>query len=154
MSLAQLTQAPVQTIEPSATVAAAARMMCDQAVGALVITDASGVTPLGIITDRDLVWMIAEGLDPREATVSQFAGGSLQTVRVSESLSDAAKKMRESGVRRLPIVDQENRLLGIVSLDDILVRLGREFADVAAAITGELAHERRIAGTHEPAKGR
>lgn len=153
MSLAQLTLAPVRTIQPSATVAEAARLMCEQSVGALVITDASGVTPLGIITDRDLVWMIAEGLDPREAVVDQFLRGTLQTVRISESLSDATKKMRETGVRRLPIVDQENHLLGIVSLDDILVLLGRELADAAAAITGELQHERRIGAARKPVQG-
>ena len=153
MSLAQLTLAPVRTIQQSATMAAATRLMCDQSVGALVITDASGITPLGVITDRDLVWMIAEGLDARQATVDQFVRSSLQTVRVSDSLSDATKKMRESGVRRLPILDQESRLLGLVSLDDILVLLGRELADVAAAITSELEHERRIGAAHKPAKG-
>jgi len=79
---------------------------------------------------------------------------SLQTVHVSDSLSDATKKMRESGVRRLPIVDQESRLLGIVSLDDILVLLGRELADVAATITSEFEHERRISAAHKPAKGK
>jgi CBS domain-containing protein len=153
MSLAQLTLAPVRTIQPSATVAEAARLMCEQSVGALVITDATGVTPLGIITDRDLVWMIAEGLDAREATVDQFVRSSLQTAHVSDRLSDVTKKMREGGVRRLPIVDQEGHLLGIVSLDDILMLLGRELADVAAAITSEFEHERRIGAPQKPAKG-
>jgi CBS domain-containing protein len=154
MSLAQLTLAPVRTIQQSATLAEAARLMCEHSVGALVITDASGVTPLGIITDRDLVWMIAEGLDARDATVDQFVRSSLQTVHVSDSLSDATRKMRESAVRRLPIVDEQSRLLGIVSLDDILVLLGRELADVAAAITGEFEHERRIGAARKAAKGR
>jgi CBS domain-containing protein len=154
MSLAQLTQVPLRTIQPLATVAEAARLMCEQSIGALVITDASGETPLGIITDRDLVWMIAEGLDAREATVNQFVHGPLQMVQVSESLSDATKKMRDSGVRRLPIVDQESRLLGIVSLDDILVLLGRELADVAAAIALEFEHERRIGAARKSPKGR
>jgi CBS domain-containing protein len=145
MSLTQLTMVPVRTVQPSTTVAEAARVMCDHAVGALVITDASEVTPLGIITDRDLVWMIAEGLDPRHATIDQFMRSSLQTVRIGESLADAARKMREHGVRRLPIVDQDGRLVGIVSLDDVLRLLGRELADVAAAIGSELEHERSIA---------
>lgn len=154
MSLAQLTLAPVRTIQPLATVVEAARLMCEESVGALVITDASGITPLGIITDRDLVWMIAEGLDARQATVNQFVRSSLQTVRITESLSAATRKMRENGVRRLPIVDQENRLLGIVSLDDVLVLLGRELADAAAAITGELEHERRIGAARKQTKRR
>jgi CBS domain-containing protein len=148
MSLAQLTQQPVQTVQASSTVAEAARLMCTHSVGALVITDASEVTPLGIITDRDLVWMIAEGLDPQTATVDRFVRSPLRSVCVTESLSDVTRAMREHGVRRLPIVDPERRLLGIVALDDILLLLGKELADVAAAVRGELKQERHLgAGT-------
>jgi CBS domain-containing protein len=144
MSLAQLTQQPVHTVQASSTVAEAARLMCIHSVGALVITDATEVTPLGIITDRDLVWMVSEGLDPRTATVDQYVRATLHSVCVTASLSDVTRAMREHGVRRLPIVDTEGRLLGIVALDDVLVLLGRELADVAAAITGELKQERPI----------
>lgn len=153
MSLAQLTQQPVQTVQASSTVAEAARLMCIHSVGALVITDATEVTPLGVITDRDLVWMIAEGLDPQTATVDQFVRSPLHSVCVTESLSDVTKAMREHGVRRLPILDPEGRLLGVVALDDILLLLGRELADVAAAITGELRQEHRL-GAAKAATGR
>jgi CBS domain-containing protein len=65
-------------------------------------------------------------------------------VSITDSLSDAMRAMREHGVRRMPIVDREARLLGIVSMDDVLVLLGQEFADAAATITSELQQERRI----------
>lgn len=144
MSLASLTKRPVQTVDPSRTLIEAARLMCKHSVGALVVTDATGVTPIGILTDRDLVWMVAEGLEPKKAEVGQFVQGELQTALVTESLADVARKMRDHGVRRLPIVDQERRLLGIVSLDDLIVLIGRELADVATTIGGELDHERQI----------
>ena len=96
------------------------------------------------MTDRDIVWMIAEGLDPKEAEVGQFMQAELQTVCVNDSLSDVTHKMREGGVRRLPIVDTERRLIGLVSLDDVLVLLGREMSDAAATISGEIEHERHI----------
>ena len=150
MSLAALTQKPVYTVQPTETVARAARLMCDHSVGALVITDESGVTPLGVITDRDLVWLIAEGFDPQVAAVGQFVHSPLHTARVTDSLSEVTRKMQEHGVRRLPIVDQEARLIGMVSLDDVLVALGRELAEVAGAITGELARERRIGAALHP----
>lgn len=152
MSLENLTQRPVRTIQVSDTVAEAARLMCEYSVGALVITDAARVTPKGIITDRDLVWMISEGWNPQEATVGQFVGAPLQTVQVTDSLADAIKKMGEHGVRRLPIVDQDGQLRGLVSLDDILMLLGRQMADAAAAVTGELDHERRVSEAHETVK--
>jgi CBS domain-containing protein len=150
MSLAALTRKPVYTVQPAETVAKAARLMCDHSVGALVITDESGVTPLGVITDRDLVWLIAEGFDPQVAAVGQFVHSPLHTARVTDSVSEVARKMQEYGVRRLPIVDQEARLIGMVSLDDVLVVLGRELGDVARTITGELAHERRIGAALHP----
>lgn len=54
-------------------------------------------------------------------------------------------------MRRLPIVDREGQLVGIVSLDDLLVRLGRSLGDVAATITGEIERERGIgAAAHRP----
>jgi CBS domain-containing protein len=153
MSLTELTQKPVYTVQPTDTVAKAACLMCDHAVGALVITDETGVTPLGVITDRDLVWMIAEGLDPQVAEVGQFVHARLHTALVTDSLSDVTRKMRQHGVRRLPIVDQEARLIGMVSLDDVLVRLGRELGDAADAIASELAHERRIGTAHKHQTG-
>ena len=152
MSLTQLTQKDLCTVSPSEKISQAARMMCDRSVGALVITDESGETPLGIVTDRDIVWMIAEGLDPKEAEVGQFAQAELQTVCVNDSLSDVTHKMRESGVRRLPIVDTERRLIGLVSLDDVLVLLGREMSDAAATISGEIEHERHIGEAIRKAK--
>ena len=144
MFLAQLTRQPVYTCQASATVADAARIMCDHSAGALVITDATEDTPLGIITDRDLVWMVAEGLDPKRATIDQFARPRLQTAILTDSLSEVTTKMREHGVRRLPIVDPEGHLVGLVSLDDIVVLLGHELADAAAAIGTELEHERHL----------
>jgi CBS domain-containing protein len=152
MSLTKLTQKPVETITAAATVADAARLMCRSSVGALVITDDTELTPLGVITDRDLVWMVAEGLDPREAVVGQFVRERLHTVCVTESLSDVTAKMRTHGVRRLPIVDTEGRLLGIVSLDDVMVLLGKEMADAAAAIEAEVEHERAIGVSSKPGK--
>ena len=150
MSLAKLTQKPVETIRSSTSVADAARLMCRHSVGALVITDDTELTPLGVITDRDIVWMVAEGLDPRDACVDQFARAPLHTVCVTESLSDVTAKMRIHGIRRLPIVDTEGRLLGIVTLDDVLALLGKEMADAAAAIQAEVRHEREIG---VPSKG-
>jgi CBS domain-containing protein len=128
--------------------------MCRHSVGALVVTDDSEQTVLGVITDRDLVWMVAEGLDPKIATVNEFVHAPLVTARVTDGLADVTTKMRTAGVRRLPVLDGENRLVGLVSLDDVLVLLGREVSDVAAAITAELAHERAIGAEHDAARTR
>ena len=69
MSISDLMRTPVETVQGSCTIADAARAMLKHSVGALVIADASR-RPTGIVTDRDLVTMISEGLDPKQATRS------------------------------------------------------------------------------------
>ncbi len=141
MSLVSFTQRPVYTIELSSTVTEAARRMCHYGVGALVIIDAQDSAPVGVFTDRDVVVMIAEGIDPREETVARFLHAPLHSALIAESFDDVLAKMRKHGVRRLPIIDANGKLCGLVSLDDMLVLLGNEMADVAATITSEIDQE-------------
>jgi len=144
MSLLAFTRKSVVTVQPETTILGAARLMMERCVGALVISDASGEVARGIVTDRDLLYMISEGMDPKTATVGCFAQPRLHTVRVDESVTDVTAAMRKHGVRRLPVVDAEGRLVGLVSLDDIVALLGRELGDVAGSLSEEFEHERRV----------
>jgi CBS domain-containing protein len=152
MNINDIVGRPVRAVRPSNTLVEAAGLMCRHSVGALILTDESEETPLGVVTDRDLVWMISEGLDPATATVDELVRAPLETIGIAESLSDATTRMRRAGVRRLPVVDAEGRLVGLLSLDDVLALLGRELADIAEGIRGELAHERTISAAHEAAR--
>jgi CBS domain-containing protein len=144
MSLEKLMQKSVCTVDRSTTLVEAARQLMQHSVGALVITEPSEPGPVGIITDRDLVAMVAKGLDPKQTTVDWFAQPALETVRVDDALETVTHKMRESGVRRLPVLDVDGRLAGIVSLDDVLVLLGREISDVASTIETGLVQEHAV----------
>jgi CBS domain-containing protein len=153
MTLAELARRPVRTVEPSCTLREAARLMIRYSVGALVITDSTGSNPTGIVTDRDLVVMISEGLDPEQATVDCLVKAPLTTIPVEASLREVTDLMHKHGVRRLPVVDSEGELIGLVSLDDVVVLLGRELADAAAAIEEGLSHERAFAAVRRNEKG-
>jgi CBS domain-containing protein len=142
MSLIELAARNVETVGPDCTLVEASRRMVENCVGSLVITDPSGEVPLGIVTDRDLVVLLAKGVDPATETLASLTRPHLETVRVGDELQNVTHKMRKHGVRRLPVLDVEGRLAGIVSMDDVLVLLGREMADLALAVEGELAHER------------
>ena len=144
MNLIELASREVETVDLSCSLLEAARRMADQSVGCLVITDASREVPLGIVTDRDLVMLMARGVDPSAETVASLTTRELETLRAGEGLQQAAHKMRKHGVRRLPILDVEGRLAGIVSMDDLMVLLGRGMADLALAVEGELLHERAV----------
>lgn len=142
MSLIELAAREVQTVRPDCTLLEASRRMVDDGVGCLVITDGSGEVPLGIVTDRDIVVMLARGADPKLDTLAPLTRRSLETLEAGESLQQVAHKMRKHGVRRLPILDVEGRLAGLVSMDDVLVLLGRGMADLALAVEGELGEAR------------
>ncbi|MDJ0851412.1 MAG: CBS domain-containing protein [Myxococcota bacterium] len=147
MDLIELAARDVETVEPHCTLLEAARRMVDRSVGSLVITESPGGRPIGIVTDRDLVVLLAGGADPKVETVASLAPRGLETARPGEGLQHVAHKMRKHGIRRLPILDEEGRLAGIVSMDDLLVLFGRGMADLAMAVEGELQHERSAKGT-------
>jgi CBS domain-containing protein len=96
-----------------------ARMMVDNDCGEIPVVDASGV-PVGVVTDRDIaVRIVAEGRDTMNATASDAMSAPVQTVREDSSLKDATKLMEAAKIRRVPVVDANGKLAGIVSVADI-----------------------------------
>jgi CBS domain-containing protein len=111
----------VVTVEPTATLADAARQMRDHNVGILPVIVEGRVA--GVITDRDLVVRaLAEGADPTLTVVGEFASGSPVSVRPDTGLDETMELMSECQVGRLPVVDDEQRLVGIVTLGSLALR--------------------------------
>lgn len=105
------------TLRSSDPVAQAARVMRDEDVGSVPVIDEGTIA--GIITDRDIATkVVAEGIDPDTASVSEFMSSDLVTGRPEMTLRDAAHLMARHQIRRLPVLDQ-NRLIGIVALADL-----------------------------------
>ncbi len=136
MSLERICTKTVVTISPDATVLEAAKLMHSKHVGCLVVLNDS--RPIGILTDRDIVVKtIATGEKPEVALVRTAMTATPTTVNVNYDLLDAVRLMRERGVRRLPIVNEHRHLLGIVTLDDLLVAFSAEVGELAGAIHRE-----------------
>lgn len=127
-------------VEPTCTIADAARLMMKRSVGCLVICEGSDRRPLGLVTDRDLVAAIADGLNPERATVTTLPRAPLCTVSCDAELADATLAMAERGIRRLPVVDG-GTLVGILSYDDVVAELARELSDLSSGIARQLARE-------------
>ena len=123
----------------------AAKLMRQCHVGTVVVVeDANGGRriPVGIVTDRDLVVEImAPELDPRTITIGDVMSGQLVTARETEGITEAMEIMRYKGVRRLPIVGEDGRLVGIVSIDDLLEVLAEQMTDLTRIVAREQAHE-------------
>jgi CBS domain-containing protein len=130
--------AVVAVVEPETTALVAAQLMRRHHIGALVVVDAEQKsTPVGIVTDRDLVLaLMAEGLDPAMFTVGDIMSVELVLATPDLDAMEALKLMRTQRVRRLVIVDELGRLVGIVSLEDLLELVARELAELAAAAVG------------------
>ena len=105
-------------VTPDTPIPEAARLMKSDDVGALPILEGERLT--GIVTDRDIVLQaIAEEKDPRGMPVREVASRELVTIGPEEDLSDALKLMASHQVRRIPVVDEDSRILGIVAQADI-----------------------------------
>jgi CBS domain-containing protein len=144
MKVADICTRVVQTNETSATAADAARKMRDAHVGTLVVVEPYAMEPeiAGIVTDRDLVVrLLAGGSSPQATPVADIMTREVGTCRGRDGLFAAADAMRRFGVRRLPVLDDRNQLMGIISTDDIHAALGR-FADILSqGMLREKLHE-------------
>ena len=120
-------------IEASKPVAYAAKMMKDEDVGLAPIVE--GQRLVGTLTDRDIVTrVVAEGKDPQEVTAGEVASTSLVTIDPQQDLDEALALMARHRVRRLPVVERDGRLVGVLAQADV-AREGEEKQ------TGELVEE-------------
>ena len=96
-----------------------ARLMIENDCGQIPVVDGQGA-PVGVVTDRDItVRIVAEGRDTMNATASDAMSAPVETVREDSSLQDAVAVMERSKIRRVPVVDAQGKLSGILSQADI-----------------------------------
>lgn len=128
---------------PYDTAAAAARIMWDRDCGSVPVVDEAGM-PIGMITDRDICMAAyTRGTRLDEMAVDTVMSGDVRTCRARDSVAAAERLMARAQVRRLPVVDDKGRLIGIVALGDVARARGESplrltiehlFADVARTL--------------------
>jgi CBS domain-containing protein len=136
MNLSEIFSKNVVTAGPGETLASVAKQMQEHNVGTVVIVQDR--RPVGIVTDRDLALALgALGVSP-QVQVQKVMAHHVLAIPDDMGLYTATKFMRDCEVRRLPIVDKEDRLVGIVTLDDLLRFLGRELYNLGEGIKHEM----------------
>jgi CBS domain-containing protein len=121
------------SIDSDKSVAYAAKMMRDEDVGLAPIVDGNRL--VGTVTDRDITTrVVAEGKDPESTKVTEIASTDLVTIDPQQDLDEALRLMAKHQVRRLPVVEENGRLVGVVAQADV----ARSTDD---ARTGELVEE-------------
>jgi CBS domain-containing protein len=132
-SIREIMTANPSTIEPNQSVVEAARVMKQEDAGVVPVTENGRLT--GMVTDRDIaIRVVAEGKDPQSTTVGEVASTNLVTLDPQQDLDEALRLMAQHQVRRLPVVEEDGRLVGVVAQADI-ARTGDD------AKTGQVVQE-------------
>ena len=134
----------IVTADRSRTLQECAALMGESHVGSVLVTEETpgGPQAVGIVTDRDLVVeAMARGVAPGQASIGQITARRLITVPSSASIDEAIQLMKSEGVRRLLVATPDRRLVGIISMDDLLDALAGEMAGIAQAIRSGFARE-------------
>jgi CBS domain-containing protein len=127
----------VDTARRDETVLAVADRMKTRNVGTMVVVDAEN-RPVGIVTDRDLVVRcMAARRDPSLTSVEDVMTGKPTTVTQHGARDISLLLMKEGGFRRLPVVDDARRLVGLLSLDDVVRTLAADMARVASVLDAQ-----------------
>jgi signal-transduction protein with cAMP-binding, CBS, and nucleotidyltransferase domain len=146
MSVGKICNRDTVIVRKLDSVVEAAKRMRQHHVGSVVIVEdaGEGVMPVGIVTDRDLVLeVIAADIDPNTVRVADLTTHELITARETDGLWDTMQRMRNNGVRRMPVVDQRGLLVGIVAVDDLLELLAVEFNELSRIIAREHRREEK-----------
>ena len=134
MSVGRICVREVYATDINESVQNAARRMRERNVGTLVVLN-DDKEPIGMLTDRDLaINVLAQGEDPSCTKVGQIMIQCPETVDEETPIEEALHRMRSGSFRRLPVVNQVGRLVGLLTLDDILDLLCEEFREIGELI--------------------
>ena len=144
MSIGEICNRDVVFTLKSSTVQQGAGLMRQHHVGCLVVVEdgSDPPTPVGMVTDRDLVVEImAENVPVDRLSIGDVMSNEVASAREDEGVWDVIQRMRVKGVRRMPVVDVDGGLVGIVTMDDMVELLAEELSDLAKLMGRELHRE-------------
>ncbi len=126
----------------------AAKLMREHHTGSVVVVKSADRGPfdaVGMITDRDLVIeVLAEDVEVDSVSVKDVMSSDPIIAGENDSLSDTLKRMRDRGVRRVPVTESKGQVVGVLSVDDVLSLLASELTDIDSLILREQEREREL----------
>ena len=146
MNVGELCNRDVVCAESDAGAAEIAKLMREYHVGSIVITKTqNGVRrPAGIVTDRDIVTeLVAKGVSAESCSASDIMSLELTTVNAKDDVYACLETMRSKGIRRIPVIDDQGALVGIVTADDVLDFIREQLSEVVSLIYREQENEKR-----------
>lgn len=147
MRVGEFCNRDVVIVHKGTQVLEAAQLMRSHHVGDLVVIEerAGKPIPVGIITDRDIVVeVVAKNVALDAVSIGDVMSFELTTASEDDDIFDTVKLMRTRGVRRVPVVDKQGVLAGILAIDDLLGLLEEFVGDVTGVIVREQAREQKV----------
>ena len=146
MLLSEICTPDVVYCSADSTALAAARLMRERHVGDVVVVDEPNgdQTPIGVVTDRDIVVeVIAKDQDPAKVIVREIMRTPVVVAHATEEVSEAVERMKVHGVRRIPVMGESQRLVGILCLDDLLKQIVTDAGALVDIVSREQSREHR-----------
>lgn len=147
MQLAELCNKKVIDIAKEETILNATKLLRNEHVGCLIVTETKdGIkTPIGIVTDRDIVLKVLDyNTNPANISVYDIMDSKFVTAKVTDDIHTALNLMQQNGIRRIPLVDDHNHLVGIVTADDMFAHFSKELNQLSSAIHMEQSREKLL----------
>jgi CBS domain-containing protein len=147
MRVGEICNREVVVVEEEKSITETAQIMREYHVGDIVIvkTRYGKQTPVGIITDRDIILeIVARSADPDNIRVGDAMSFDLTTVSEDDDLLHVIEVMRNKGIRRVPVVDANEALIGILTVDDIIDLLSDVMLDLTHLVDRQKRREARI----------
>ena len=144
MRIGEICNREVVVIKEDSSVTEAAGVMREYHVGDVVIVreQYGQQVPVGILTDRDIaLGVVADEIDPKSVGVGDAMSFDLTTVSEDEDFIHAIEVMRDKGIRRIPVVDADEVLIGILTVDDVLDLLSGVLIDLVHLVDGQRRRE-------------
>jgi len=133
MSIKKVCTSHVVTLPRTSSIEEAAKLMKRHQIGDIVIIEDD--KPIGLLTDRDIVMRLAANeVDFNQVNVGEVMSSDLLLLAEDQGIARAIEAMRSKGVRRAPVVNEEGKLTGIVSVDDLLVLISHELSELAGLV--------------------
>lgn len=146
MSVQAICQKDVVTVERHSPLIEVSQQMQKHHVGSVVVTEnfEGKKIPCGIITDRDIALALGSSGKPQDLPVEQIMQSHPITVSKSEGLFQTIKKMRDYGIKRLPVVEDDGSLFGVISADDLLTLMAEEIGHLAKICEAQVSNEKGV----------
>ncbi len=146
MTVGKVCNRQVTIVDIEDSILDAVHLMRRHHVGDVIVTRSTpdGRRPVGILTDRDIVVeLLGENVDPSAVGIKDVMSSELLTATESDSIRDSIKRMRTAGVRRMPVVDADGKLVGIFTLDDAIDLICEQLGDIVGTMKSGFNRERR-----------